>query len=95
MTKARPEHTDGRRKLSDEARAKLSAAGRAQYERQTPEQRAAQLARIGRKPKGDPAAAGGVDTGAGADPPPVAGQGRRNPLAMTPGELVRALRGRG
>jgi hypothetical protein len=88
LTRARPEHADGRRKLSDATRAKLSAAGRAQYERLTPEQREAQAARIGRKPRA---------AGPSTDPPPKPGgegEGRRSPFAMTPRELVRAIAGR-
>lgn len=90
MTKARAETSTGRRKLSDEHRARLSAASRKHWDGMTPDQKAAALARIGRKP-----AAGAPAPPAKPDPPPAippAG-GRVNPLAMTPRELVRHLRG--
>lgn len=84
MSRARAETATGGRKPTEATRAKLAARSRAAYERLTPEQRTAQLARIGRTPKG-----------AGPSPTPRddAPPGRPNPLAMTPRELWRALRG--
>lgn len=81
MSKARPETATGHRKHTEATRAKLSAISKAAWERQSPEQKAAALARIGR---------GAAPPG--GDPPPSI-DGRRNPLAMTPRELWRALRG--
>ena len=95
MSKARPETATGRRKLSEAHRAKLSAANKAKYAALTPEQQAAQLARLGRTPR---STAGGAEPPkdpaprTGSPPPPG---GRINPLAMTPLELVRHLRQRG
>lgn len=86
MSRARVEGPGGKRKLSDEHRRKLSDAAKRQAAAETPEQRAARLERIGRKPKPD---TGPPAPAAGTDPPE-----RRNPLAMTPLELVRSLRGR-
>lgn len=86
-TKVRPATASGGRKLSDEHRRKLSESNKAKFAALTPEQKAAQVARLagGRKPR------------APSDPPPAdnppAG-GRVNPLAMTPLELVRSIRDR-
>lgn len=97
MSKARPTTTAGGRRLSEAHRDKLRAAGRAQFERMTPEQRAAQVARIGRKPKAGDAAAGSSSVSTpppASSDPPASTEGRRSPLAMTPLEFVRSLRGR-
>lgn len=95
MSRAKPETAAGRRKLSDAHRAKLSAVNKAKYDALTPEQKAAQLARLGRTPRSP---AGGPkppkDPTTRQDPPSPPG-GRVNPLAMTPLELVRHLRQRG
>lgn len=77
-TKVQPTTEGGGRKMSDAARAKLSATNRARFAAMTDEQRAAQLANLGRKPK---APAGPPPT---KDPPPSTG-GRPNPLHDAPG----------
>jgi len=58
-TRVQPTTTRGGAKLSDEARAKLSAAGKAQWAALSPEEQAARLARIGRPRRADPPANGG------------------------------------
>lgn len=73
-TKVQPTTSRGGRKLSEETRAKLSATNKAKWAALTPEQQAAQLAKIGRKPK------------ASTDPPPATSSsgGPRNPLDDAP-----------
>jgi hypothetical protein len=94
VSRVKLETSDHRRKLSPEHRAKLSAAARRQYEAETPEQKAARLARIGRKPRaaGDPPA--GPTRGPAGGAPPAGPPESRHPLAMTPLELIRHIRGR-
>lgn len=87
MTKARATHPDGRRKLSEETKAKLSEANRRRFAAMTPEQQAAQLARIGRQPRGSKA---GPDDP--KDPAPGATVGV---WGSTPWELLRRIRLRG
>lgn len=84
------------RSVSEETREKIRAANRARFAALTPEQRDAQLARIGRKPK--------VPTGPAARPPaadpppaPASSGGPRNPLDDAPGDRpspARPLQGR-
>ena len=69
---------DGRRHLSPEHRAKVSATAKQRYQAKTAEQRAAQLAALerGRKPRG---------SAPPGDPPPASG-GSTNPLSHTAGD---------
>lgn len=90
MSRAKPETRDGRRRLSEEHRAKLRAASQAQWAGMSATDRAAALARIGRKPKPGESKPPATPAPAPDDHP----EGRRSPLAMTPLELFRSLRGR-
>lgn len=93
MSKARPETAAGGRKLSDSHRAALAQRSRDAWARMTPEERADRLAKIGRKPRGagDPDPVRERTSSSPPDDPPG---GPPSPLAMTPRELWRALRGR-
>jgi len=73
-TTVRPETDSGGRRHSPETRARLSEISRARWEALSPEQKAAQLARLKRRP---PAPAG--------EPPPASEGGPRNPLDDAPG----------
>lgn len=82
MSKVRPVTKTGGRRPSEETRERLRQVNRAKYEALTPEQKQAQLARIGRAPKG---------TAPAAEPPPATPPpapptgGPRNPLDDAPG----------
>jgi hypothetical protein len=94
MTKVQPTTATGGRKLTEATKEKLRQINKAKFAAKTPEEQAAQLARLKRPKK----AAGAASSSAGkSDPPPAkdppAG-GRVNPLAMTPLELIRSIRGR-
>jgi hypothetical protein len=92
MTKARPEHADGRRKLPDATREKLREAGRRQYAAADPDARARQLANLEKGRQARRAGGAPPDPLSSTPPPPAAGEGRRSPFAMTPRELLRSLR---
>lgn len=94
MTTVKAKTSTGGRKLTDEHRAKVSATLKAKFAALPPEEQAKITGRLKRTPPKSPArppAAASQDPPPAKDPP--AG-GRVNPLAMTPLELLRSLRGR-
>jgi len=83
MTKVRSETPTGGRKPSEDTRAKLRAAQQALWAKKTPEEQAAQLARLSRKPKPPDPPTGGPPSG-----------GPTNPLDDAPGGHPSARSGR-